>query len=38
MEFHTLAPVTGVDIGGLIVDYAVAVARQRDGADLVIKP
>ncbi len=26
MEFHTLAPVTGVDIGGLIVDYAISVA------------
>ncbi|MEA4907207.1 MAG: lysine biosynthesis protein LysX [Chloroflexi bacterium] len=28
MEFHTLAPVTGVDIAGLIVDYALAMAGQ----------
>ncbi|MEJ5202510.1 MAG: lysine biosynthesis protein LysX [Anaerolineales bacterium] len=27
MEFHTLAPTTGVDIAGIIVDYAIAVAR-----------
>ncbi len=27
MEFHTLAPTTGVDIGGLIVDYTLKVAR-----------
>jgi [lysine-biosynthesis-protein LysW]--L-2-aminoadipate ligase len=27
MEFHTLAPVTGVDIAGLIVDYTLAVAN-----------
>jgi [lysine-biosynthesis-protein LysW]--L-2-aminoadipate ligase len=26
-EFHTLAPTTGVDVAGLIVDYTVAVAR-----------
>ncbi len=29
MEFHTTVPVTGVDIPGLIVDYVVAVARER---------
>ena len=27
MEFHTLAPVTGVDIPGIIVDYTLAVGR-----------
>lgn len=26
-EFHTLAPTTGVDVAGLIVDYTLAVAR-----------
>ncbi len=26
-EFHTLAPTTGVDVSGLIVDYTLAVAR-----------
>lgn len=31
MEFHTTVPTTGVDIPGLIVDYAVQVARQRAG-------
>ncbi len=29
MEFHTTVPVTGVDIPGMIVDYAVAVGRER---------
>ena len=28
MEFHTLAPVTGVDIGALIVGYTLKVARN----------
>lgn len=27
MEFHTLAPVTGVDIAGVIVDYTLGVAQ-----------
>lgn len=27
MEFHTLAPITGVDVAGLIIDYTLAVAR-----------
>jgi [lysine-biosynthesis-protein LysW]--L-2-aminoadipate ligase len=27
MEFHTLAPVTGVDVPGMIIDYTLAVAR-----------
>ncbi len=29
MEFHTLAPVTGVDIPGIMVDYTLAVARGQ---------
>ena len=29
MEFHTTVPTTGVDIPGLIVDYAIGVARKR---------
>ncbi len=28
MEFHTLAPTTGVDIAGIIADYTIAVARK----------
>jgi [lysine-biosynthesis-protein LysW]---L-2-aminoadipate ligase len=28
MEFHTLAPVTGVNIPGIIVDYTIAVGKQ----------
>lgn len=31
MEFHTTVPTTGVDIPGMIVDYVLAVARQRAG-------
>jgi [lysine-biosynthesis-protein LysW]--L-2-aminoadipate ligase len=31
MEFHTTVPTTGVDIPGMIVDYILAVARQRAG-------
>ena len=27
MEFHTLAPTTGVDVGGMIIDYTLKVAR-----------
>lgn len=27
MEFHTLAPVTGIDIAGVIIDYTLNVAR-----------
>lgn len=27
MEFHTLAPITGVDVAGLIVDFTLKVAR-----------
>ena len=26
MEFHTMAPITGVDVAGILVDYLVAVA------------
>jgi [lysine-biosynthesis-protein LysW]--L-2-aminoadipate ligase len=29
MEFHTLAPTTGVDVGELIMDYTLNVARER---------
>lgn len=29
MEFHTTQPLTGVDIGGLIVDYVVKVAQGK---------
>lgn len=29
MEFHTLAPMTGVDVPGIMVDYAIAVASGR---------
>lgn len=29
MEFHTLAPMTGVDVPGIIVDYTMAVAAGK---------
>ena len=29
MEFHTLAPMTGIDVPGIIVDYALAVAAGQ---------
>jgi [lysine-biosynthesis-protein LysW]--L-2-aminoadipate ligase len=29
MEFHTLSPVTGIDIASLIIDYTLAVARRQ---------
>ena len=29
MEFHTLAPVTNVDIAGVIIDYTLAVAAGK---------
>lgn len=29
MEFHTIQPLTGLDIGDLIVDYVTTVARER---------
>jgi [lysine-biosynthesis-protein LysW]---L-2-aminoadipate ligase len=35
MEFHTLSPVTGVDIGGLIVDYAICVAQGNVGINMM---
>jgi len=34
MEFHTTVPTTGVDIPGMIVDYVLAVARQKTGVPL----
>jgi hypothetical protein len=29
MEFHTTQPLTGVDIGGIITDYVIDVARGK---------
>jgi hypothetical protein len=29
MEFHTLVPTTGVDVPGMIVDYALAVGGGK---------
>jgi [lysine-biosynthesis-protein LysW]--L-2-aminoadipate ligase len=29
MEFHSTVPLTGVDLPGMLVDYAVSIARQR---------
>ena len=29
MEFHTTVPTTGVDIPGMIVDYAIGVAKRH---------
>ncbi len=29
MEYHTLAPMTGVDVPGIMVDYAIAVANGK---------
>ncbi len=29
MEFHSTVPLTGVDIPGMIIDYALAIARER---------
>jgi len=29
MEFHSTVPLTGVDIPGMIVDYAINIARNR---------
>ncbi len=34
MEFHTLAPTTGVDVAGLIVDFTIKVARGEIQANL----
>jgi len=30
MEFHTLAPVTGIDIAGVIIDYTLEAARSME--------
>jgi [lysine-biosynthesis-protein LysW]---L-2-aminoadipate ligase len=35
MEFHTLAPVTGIDIAGVIVDYTLNVAKGQIAAQPV---
>jgi [lysine-biosynthesis-protein LysW]--L-2-aminoadipate ligase len=29
MEFHSTVPLTGVDLPGMLVDYAISMARQR---------
>jgi [lysine-biosynthesis-protein LysW]--L-2-aminoadipate ligase len=29
MEFHTMQPLSGVDIAGEIVDYAVSLTKER---------
>jgi hypothetical protein len=29
MEFHSTVPLTGVDIPGMLVDYALSIARER---------
>ncbi len=29
MEYHTLTPITGVNVAGLIVDYCLAIAEKR---------
>jgi len=36
MEFHTLAPTTGVDVAGLIVDFTLKVAKGEIKANLPI--
>jgi len=36
MEFHGLAPVTGVDVAGLIVDYTLAIGAGKIQYDLPI--
>lgn len=38
MEFHTLAPVTGVDIPGIIVDYTIAVGKGETKASTPADP
>lgn len=30
MEFHSTVPLTGIDIPGMLVDYALSVARKRE--------
>ena len=29
MEFHSTVPLTGVDIPGMIIDYAISCAKER---------
>ncbi len=38
MEFHTLAPVTGIDIAGVIIDYTLNVARGGTPNAVKINP
>jgi [lysine-biosynthesis-protein LysW]--L-2-aminoadipate ligase len=37
MEFHTLAPVTGIDIAGVIIDYTLNTARGLSQTPVKIK-
>jgi len=37
MEFHTLAPVTGIDIAGVIIDYTLNAARGLTQTPIKIK-
>jgi hypothetical protein len=30
MEFHTMQPLSGIDIAGEIVEYVVGIARRKD--------
>jgi [lysine-biosynthesis-protein LysW]---L-2-aminoadipate ligase len=36
MEFHTLAPMTGIDVPGIMVDYAIAIANGKVAPQLPI--
>jgi [lysine-biosynthesis-protein LysW]---L-2-aminoadipate ligase len=36
MEFHTLAPMTGIDVPGIMVDFAIAVAAGKITQELPI--
>lgn len=33
MEFHTLQPITGIDIADMIVEYVIQVAKERGGTE-----
>jgi hypothetical protein len=37
MEFHTLAPTTGVDVPGIIVDFTLGVAAGKTNFPQIIK-
>ncbi|NPV77406.1 MAG: lysine biosynthesis protein LysX [Anaerolineae bacterium] len=38
MEFHTLAPTTGIDIAGIILDYAIKMAGAQSNAMIPVAP